>query len=642
MSSGITLVQFLYPKHLSIGVRTGLLLTVLSFSSTSFSQNISGIVNTYHRVIEVIPAMACVRVNPVGSLSYNDKVMLIQMKGASINTSDPTSATFGDTTSLNNAGNYEIATVCYISGDTVFLVFNILNAYTVADKVQLVKMPHYYNATVIDTLKAAPWNNTTGTGGVLAIYVDQDLVMNAPISADTIGFRGGGFRLSNSSCSNGAGANSYAYNGSSSSPQNGAFKGEGVADVISTQSGGRGAPANGGGGGNNHNNGGAGGANLSMGGDGGGNSSSGAFNCTLSRFGRGGKALSTHGGKKIFLGGGGGAGHVNNGFAVSNGGGHGGGILFIRATTVTGNGHRISANGQVGGPAASDGASGAGAGGTIIMHVTTYTGSLVVQANGAQGGTEADGGNINYCYGAGGGGSGGVINFSAAIPGAPVTATANGGAAGLETGRDVSCAAAVLPQAGGAGQVNANYTYRNSNVLVSSYCSALLPVELVSFRAIYSGGKTKMTWEVNQPEQIRHFTIQRFNSGNNWIDINAQASEDNRHSYVDIDHSPQIGYNLYRVRISKKNNAVAYSEVQKVLVQSMDNINIYPNPASGQIFVSGISGHSRLELFDISGKFIWRKAVVANQAPLSIELPALAPGVYVMNVNGISKRLIIH
>ena len=71
-------------------------------------------------------------------------------------------------------------------------------------------MPEYYSATVIDTLKAAPWNNTTGTGGVLAIFVDEDLTLNKPVSADTVGYRGGAYRLSNGTCNNSPGANLYA------------------------------------------------------------------------------------------------------------------------------------------------------------------------------------------------------------------------------------------------------------------------------------------------------------------------------------------------------------------------------------------------------------------------------------------------
>lgn len=643
MATGKTLFILPLPLLLKMNRTLILLSALVSISLFSSSQtNISGIVNSYYKVIEVIPAKACVRLSSTTGLAFNDKAMIIQMKGATINTSDPASSSFGDTVSLNNAGNYEIGTICYIIGDSVFFVFHFLNQYTVADKVQLVKIPQYYSATVTDTLKAAPWNNTTGTGGVLAIWVDQDLVLNAPVYADSSGFRGGSYRQSNGTCSNSPGANMYAYNGTSTTPQNGAYKGEGIADVLGTQSGGRGAPANGGGGGNNHNNGGAGGANLSTGGDGGGNSSSGAFNCTLSRQGKGGKALSSYGGKKIFPGGGGGAGHVNNGFAGPNGAGHGGGIIFIRSLNLTGNGNKISSSGQVGGAAASDGASGGGAGGTIILNVANYIGTTTIAANGGQGGTTNDGLNINYCYGAGGGGSGGAIYYSGAIPPGPVVTTSTGGSAGPELFHDVSCNAPVPSSGGAPGQTIPNYTYSSSLVFASTYCSILLPVELLSFSCHYNREKVILNWKIVQPESLDGFFIERSASGNAWTTISEQPVDDGILTYHDIDQSPPPGYNYYRIRIVKKNNAVVYSTVQKIWVPSNnETIQIYPNPAGRQIIITGISSSPELKLFDMSGKCLWQKKIITNQTNVNVDLPSLPQGVYMIKVNEIVKRLVI-
>jgi hypothetical protein len=622
-------------------LRITLVLALLFLSYYSPGQtNISGIVNSYYKVIDVIPSKACVRLTSVTGLGFNDKAMIIQMKGASINTSSSTSSAFGDTVSLNNAGNYEVTTICYVRGDSVFFDYMILNNYTYAtDHVQLVRIPQYASAVVVDTLKAAPWNNTTGTGGVLGIFVDQDLTLNAPISGDSIGYRGGSFRLSSGTCSNSPGATAYAYNPTSGT-QNGAYKGEGVADVVITQAGGRGAPANGGGGGNNHNNGGAGGANLSAGGDGGGNSSS--TGCTLAIQGKGGKALSNYGGKKVFMGGGGGAGHSNNGFAPSNGGGHGGGIVFVRADNLMGNGKKISANGQVGGPGASDGASGGGAAGTIILYVNNYIGTTTISANGGQGGQEDDGLNLNKCYGSGGGGSGGVIYFSGPTPGAPVTSTATGGNAGPEINHDGSCNAAVASSPGVAGQIISNYTFSSSMVLANTYCSVLLPVELRWMNAYYSNGQIVLTWKTSQPELINHFSLEQSNDANNWTVASDRPAIDGSFIYTYNDFSPQPGDYYYRIRVVKKNGVVSYSAIRKVVVPGKNEaITIYPNPASNKIFIAGLNSVSQLDLFDQTGKLIWQKKITALQSIIEIDLPGLPTGIYLIKVGKKIQKLIV-
>lgn len=600
---------------------------------------ISGVVNSYYKVNEVIPAKACVRVNNPAGLSYNDMVMLVQMKGASINTTASSSA-FGDTISLNNAGNYEIGRVCAVIGDSVFLVFAILNQYTVTGKVQLVKIPQYVSATVTGILKPAPWNNTTGTGGVLAISVEEDLVLNAPVYADSSGFRGGEYRLSSGECGNifPPAASAFAYNANLLDPQNGGFKGEGVADVADAISGGKGAPANGGGGGNNHNNGGAGGANLATGGIGGGNSSS--VGCTATNPGRGGKALSNYGGSKIFAGGGGGSGHSN--FTIPNqyGGGHGGGIIFIEANNIIGNGFTISANGQAGGRAEGDGASGGGAGGTIILNVNDYTGPVTIEANGGSGGTESDQGTANRCYGGGGGGSGGAIYFSGTAP--AVTYAIDGGAHGPETGRHAGCNPIVPTGDGSTGSTFFDYTYTESLILENSYCALLLPVELISFAAVYKNGTTFLNWQIAQPETAIDFLVERSGDGRAWTAIHTQPALTRIAAYKATDPDPGSGTNFYRLKMTDINRAVNYSPIQKIFIPgTLGVVNIYPNPANRKVVITGNVSSNEISLFDLSGKLLWKKRIDSRQKAIEVDLPVLPAGIYMIKAGATTRKLSI-
>src|SRR5262245_24322564 len=90
------------PIPLKMTRQLTLFLALAFFSLNSPAQtNISGIVNSYYKVIEVIPAKACVRLNTTAGLSMNDKAMVVQMKGATLNTANTALPNFGDTTSLN-------------------------------------------------------------------------------------------------------------------------------------------------------------------------------------------------------------------------------------------------------------------------------------------------------------------------------------------------------------------------------------------------------------------------------------------------------------------------------------------------------------------------------------------------------------
>ena len=612
--------------------------SVFSFHVGLTQTNISGVVNSYYKVLEVIPAKACVRLNTVTGLARLQKTLLVQMKGASVITTN--TSTFGDTTSLNDAGNYELAIICSINGDSVFMFHTFLNNYTVADKVQLVKFAEYYSADVTDTVKAASWNNTNGTGGVIAISVAQDLTLHAPVYADSSGFRGGSYVLSNGTCFNAPfAATNYFYNASSTAPQNGSYKGESVYDFPASQSGGRGAPANGGGGGNNHNNGGGGGANLSAGGKGGGNSSS--TGCVTDLHADGGKPLKNWAATKIFFGGGGGAGHSNGTLTVSNGGGNGGGIIFIQAGTLIGNGNKISANGGEGGNAVSDGASGGGAAGSVIMNVTTYSGPVTVQANGGKGGDENDAGTTQRCYGAGGGGSGGVIYFTGSVPGA--TISTNGGAAGSEYGGDPACNAAIPASSGINGSTVSSYVIRQSTDSASYCLSIPLAVRLISFNAVHDGSTIQLRWTISNPELAREFTIERKNS-NDWLPLSTLHATDEQKNYFYTDEHAEAGSNWYRLKIIEKSNSFFYSDVRHLNDHSKSRLfSLYPNPAFQHVTITGdFSSLTEIRLFDIAGKLKWHDKVLNNSGAVDIDLSSIQPGMYLLTIDNVIKKLAVH
>ena len=593
--------------------------------------NISGVVNSYYAVTEIIPAKACVRLSTTTGLSADQRVLLIQMKGAAISTTN--NASFGDTTSTNEAGYYETATVCAIRGDSVFFYQSLLNSYTVSGKLQLVKFAAYTSANIIDTLKATTWNNTTGTGGVIAVYTDADLSLQAPVYADGAGFAGGAPLFSSSTCSNVTPATGYAYNGSNSAPQSGAYKGEGIADVATTQSGGRGAPANGGGGGNNHNNSGGGGANMGAGGQGGGNSSS--AGCTTTLRGMGGKALKNWSGQKIFAGGGGGAGHNNNGVLLE-GGGNGGGIVFIWAGSITGNGYAIRANGKTGGNSQSDGAGGGGAGGTIIIACNSFNGALTVEAKGGKGGDSDDGGNIGRCFGGGGGGGGGAIYFTSAIP--AVTTSISGGAAGNEISRDASCAAAQPAAAGADGIVTGNYSFARS-LTPAGYCALLLPVQLEYFTGQVRDKQAILQWKIAVTPGITLFTIEQ-QIDNNWVAVCSQLPRLAQADYLCTVAGVKPGTNHYRLRITENTGAVSYSSILRLDYKPAAALVLFPNPAASQVTVyRSQATHEWLTITDLQGKELMRRFITGQTILLPTE--QLQNGIYLVRTGTASARLII-
>ncbi len=400
---------------------------IIQLIGISQNANISGIINSYASVTGI--ACQSLNVNTTGGFLSGDRVMLIQMKGAKIDSSN--SPAFGNILSYFGAGNYEMATISSISGNTISLVDSVLKQYFIAGVVQLVKVPQFINATVTGPLTCATWNGTTG--GILAFEVSGTLTLNANIDVSGKGFMGGG--LSNGALVNCLGDTADYV--SSSTNQASAWKGEGIVNPNLARREGKGAYANGGGGGCDCNGGGAGGGNFGAGGHGGDSK----CNVTCPPYfyensgGYPGKSLFySNTINKIYLGGGGGAGHQNN-----NGGSpgtNGGGIILIKADSISGNNFYVKSDGLNNYIIANiDGQGGGGAGGTILFSTRVFQ-NLNVSALGGNGGVDNFTG--SDCHGKGGGGGGGILWTTAPII-TGVTMFLSGGLPGVFTSPGSLC-----------------------------------------------------------------------------------------------------------------------------------------------------------------------------------------------------------
>lgn len=269
------------------------------------------VVNTYtYLTVDVTAPSSTITVNnntmPGGAflnnLAAGDLIMIIQMQGASMDIStelvvsaggnytkpyayvwdfnwlqDITKiAEWGKVIAYNNSGKYEQREVASVSGsNTITLNCPLLNNYTASGHVQIVRIPRFNNLTVATSTSIVPaaWNGNTG--GVVALEVNGNIILNSnsKISANGRGFRGG---VANNVGNPGV---CYAHaNGGGNGDRHlgtfdtadGARKGEGIGGYTTEytalySSHGRGGPANGGGGGGHQNCGGGGGANIGAG-----------------------------------------------------------------------------------------------------------------------------------------------------------------------------------------------------------------------------------------------------------------------------------------------------------------------------------------------------------------------------------------
>ncbi len=490
-----------------------LLFCTTLISSIVGQANISGVINDYKAVTSIDDATGTLQVSNTTGLNVGDTVLLIQMQGALINTTN--SAAYGNVLVYNGAGDHEYNTICEINGNAITFMKYFAHDYDVGGNVQLVTIPRYQDAVVTADLTCQPWNGSTG--GVLIVWVDGTLTLNADINVNGMGFRGGNHFESLYQCLFFDNFNDYSYTVASGF---GAEKGEGSANYLPAD-GGRGPAGNGGGGGNDHNSGGGGGGNASRGGHGGDNDEPSSFGCDGYHPGIGGQDMDYTIDHRKFMGGGGGAGHSNSQWNSS--GGNGGGLAFVVVNNFNGNGFTIRADGDDGLSGFGDGAGGGGAGGTVVMEITNYTGNVNIQAIGGDG-ADSDGFTSDRCFGPGGGGAGGVITFNQGSAPAQATTYLSGGTNGVVGNSTNPCQG--LAQNATPGDFGNIYT--NNSIPTGSkgnnFCSLVAQVDLGNDTTLCSGqglildagnpGAT-FNWSTGATSQ----TITATTSGIYWVEV---------------------------------------------------------------------------------------------------------------------------
>lgn len=407
---------------------------------------ISGIVNTYYpggSASLAAGATALTLGTPAsgaaGTVTVGDLLLVIQMQGASIDTSDDerygngvgTAAATPDSSasqangylSLNEAGNYDFVRVLTAAGSAVTFTPPLAGSYaqnlaSPRRTYQVIRVPQYPSVTISSAAPVLPLAWTGLVGGVVAIDVAGRTTFTGAgphMDASNRGFRGGEQGVNDSVCCD------VATRGTRSAlTADGGTKGEGLAGtpryVQTSIAGGfdsgtkfsdaaptridngaghvgytngnqkRGAPGNAGGGGNSHNSAGGGGGNGGTGGNGGQ-----TYNGDSLRDigGYGGSSTPQDGvllASRIFMGGGGGSGSLNDGAVPRGAGGNGGGVVILRTGLVSGSGV-LRSDGQRGwdSDVSNDAGGGGGAGGTVLLLAGSGHGSISTQARGGNG-----------------------------------------------------------------------------------------------------------------------------------------------------------------------------------------------------------------------------------------------------------------
>ncbi len=179
--------------------------------------------------------------------------------------------------------------------------------------------------------------------------------------------------------------------------------------------------------------------------------------------------------------------------------------------------------------------------------------------------------------------------------------------------------------------------YDTVNIII---CNPL-PMELMSFNGENNGMVNDLYWSTATEINNDYFLVQRSDNGYAFEEIgqvDAAGNSTSQQDYRLTDTDPLDGINYYRLKQIDFNGTASYSEVIALNTNSLKDIQIYPNPTSGDLFLDfsedAESGTHTVLITDISGKTIAEEMDISSDKKTYIigNFSELSSGVYIVKV----------
>jgi len=179
--------------------------------------------------------------------------------------------------------------------------------------------------------------------------------------------------------------------------------------------------------------------------------------------------------------------------------------------------------------------------------------------------------------------------------------------------------------------------------------NGFLPVELIDFKAIYTGEKVEISWTTAMEINNDFYEVEkRHENEDSYIvigNVRASGTVYTTQDYVYEDHDVnRTGVYYYRLRQVDTDGTEARSEVRTVEVMGAGNgVDLYPNPASNvinvEMRVGGVTGdesRATIELIDPLGRSLpentMSRDLSTGTTVEEINIENLAPGMYTVKI----------
>jgi hypothetical protein len=173
------------------------------------------------------------------------------------------------------------------------------------------------------------------------------------------------------------------------------------------------------------------------------------------------------------------------------------------------------------------------------------------------------------------------------------------------------------------------YDYPATGDVTLTYVQ-VLPVELVSFKAVNKGVSNLLTWETASELGNKGFEVQRKNEQGDWTEIGFVKGNGAPSVYNFTDNDP-LSISYYRLRQVDHNGKSEMSNIVSVTKERKLNVQVYPNPTHGKVTVQlANEAKAAITVYNLVGQVVIANEVMSTMGEL--DLSGLARGTYIVEI----------
>lgn len=164
-----------------------------------------------------------------------------------------------------------------------------------------------------------------------------------------------------------------------------------------------------------------------------------------------------------------------------------------------------------------------------------------------------------------------------------------------------------------------------------------LPLTLISFKGQTGTGYNLLDWSTAEEINTDYFSVERSIVAGEWNEIariDAAGNSNTTLHYNFRDHSPQVDFNCYRLKMVDIDGSYTLSHVIKLssIHDGQPVVNIFPNPNAGLLMVRlSFARQFELKILSNTGQLMRQQQLGAKDNH-SIDIRSLSPGLYILQL----------